>query len=207
MQIIYKDNEIVVCVKPSGVLSAKDASGKPNMTDLLADELGANIVYPVHRLDKEVSGLMVFALTASSSAKLSADVSDHTRFQKEYLALVSGCPEQDKGIFEDLLFKDSSKNKVYVVKKLRKGVKKAKLEYEVLNKSDDKTLARVRLFTGRTHQIRVQFASRKMPIIGDRKYGGKPNENGIELYSCRLSFYHPETQEYLTFEKIPTIKI
>ena len=203
MEIIYKDNDIVVCLKPSGILSAKDASGKPNMTRLLSEMLSVDKVYPVHRLDKEVSGLMVFALTASASAILSADVADHKKFQKEYIALVSDCPSEDKGVFEDLLFKDSSKNKVYVVKKFRKGVKQAKLEYEILNKFDDKTLVRVRLFTGRTHQIRVQFASRKMPIIGDRKYGGKPNEKGIELYSCRLSFYHPKTQEYLTFEKIP----
>lgn len=203
MEILFKDEHIVVCIKPSGVLSAKDASGKPNMTDLLAEELNCENVYPIHRLDREVSGVMVFALTSSAAARLSSDAADHTRFVKEYMAVVKGCPNEPAGIFEDLLFKDSSKNKSYVVKKMRRGVKKAKLSYEVLENADDKTLVKVRLFTGRTHQIRVQFASRKMPIVGDRKYGGTSDENGIALYSVGISFHHPETNELLTFEHIP----
>lgn len=203
MEILFKDEHIVVCIKPSGVLSAKDASGKPNMTDLLAEELKCETVYPIHRLDREVSGVMVFALTASAAARLSADAADHTRFVKEYMAVVSGCPEQPTGVFEDLLFKDSSKNKSYVVKKLRRGVKKAKLSYEVIESLGYKSLVKVKLFTGRTHQIRVQFASRKMPIVGDRKYGGVSKDNGIDLYSVRISFFHPETNQYLTFESIP----
>lgn len=200
MDILYKDGHVVVCIKPSGVLSAKDASGKPNMNDILADELGIDEIFTVHRLDREVSGVMVYALTSADAAKLSADAADHTRFIKEYVAAVSGVPDPPKGTFEDLLFKDSAKNKSFVVKKMRRGVKKAKLSYEVLETSGDKSLVRVRLYTGRTHQIRVQFASRKMPIIGDRKYGGTANENGILLKSVKVAFYHPKTNELLTFE-------
>ncbi len=203
MEILFKDEHIVVCIKPSGLLSAKDASGKPNMTDALCEELNSETVYPVHRLDKEVSGVMVFALTPSAAARLSADAADHTRFVKEYMAVISSVPKEHSGFFEDLLFKDSSKNKSYVVKKMRRGVKKAKLGYEVVENFGNNTLVKVRLFTGRTHQIRVQFASRRMPIVGDRKYGGTPNDNGIALYSVRISFYHPKNNEYLIFEHIP----
>ncbi len=203
MEILFKDEHIVVCIKPSGLLSAKDVSGKPNMTDALCEELNSETVYTVHRLDREVSGVMVFALTSSAAARLSADAADHTRFVKEYMAVVSGCPKEQSGVFEDLLFKDSSKNKSYVVKKMRRGVKKAKLSYEVVKNFGNNTLVKVRLFTGRTHQIRVQFASRKMPIVGDRKYGGVPNEKGIALYSVGISFFHPETNENLVFEHTP----
>ena len=203
MKILFSDDHIVVCIKPSGVLSTKDSSGKANMQDMLCSELGVKEVFPVHRLDREVSGIMVYALSAFAAAKLSADVADHTRFVKEYEALISGCPESDEGVFEDLLFKDSSKNKTFVVKKERRGVKEAKLKYTVLEKCRYKALVRVRLFTGRTHQIRVQFASRKMPIVGDRKYGGSPHPYGIQLFSVRLCFSHPISGEKIDFEITP----
>ncbi len=203
MEILFKDEHIVVCVKPAGVLSAKDASGKPNMMDMLSDELGLEKVYPIHRLDREVSGVIVFAVSNTAAARLSAEASDHTRFVKEYLALVDGTPSKEQGVFEDLLFKDSSKNKIFVVKNERKGVKKAKLEYLVIKRIGDCTLVRVKLFTGRTHQIRVQFASRKMPIVGDRKYGGRKSQDGIALFSTLLSFSHPVSGEKMIFEKIP----
>ncbi len=203
MEILYKDEHIVVCVKPAGVLSVKDISGKPNMMDMLSDELGFKKVYPIHRLDREVSGVMVFALSNTAAATLSAEASDHTRFVKEYLVLVDGTPSKEQGVFEDLLFKDSSKNKTFVVKNERKGVKKAKLEYLVIKRICDCTLVRVKLFTGRTHQIRVQFASRKMPIVGDRKYGGRQSSDGIALFSTLLSFSHPVSGEKMKFERIP----
>lgn len=203
MEILYKDLDLVVCFKPSGVLSAKDASGKINMPDLLKKELDCKEVYPVHRLDKDVSGIMVYALSGDCASKLSADLSN---FDKEYVAIISGYPAENEGIFEDLLFKDSSKNKTYVVKSERRGVKKAKLSYKVIEQIGDNTLVRVKLFTGRTHQIRVQFSSRGMSILGDRKYGGKYNEKGIALRSVYLSFTHPKNSQQMTFEKVPKIE-
>ncbi len=205
MKVLYRDKDIVVCVKPSGVLSAADASGADNLPDMLKKDLGVSEVFPIHRLDREVSGLMVYALSKRAAAALSAQAADHTQFVKEYIALVGGKPEEDEGVLEDLLFKDSSKNKTYVVKRERRGVKKAKLGYTVLEKRDDCSLVRIRLYTGRTHQIRVQFASRKMPLLGDRKYGGAVRADGIALYSVALHFIHPITRESLHFELLPDV--
>lgn len=205
MEILYKDSHIVVCIKPSGLLSARDASACANMTDELGRELDVSEVYPVHRLDREVSGVMVYALNSAAAAKLSAGAADHTKFVKEYYAVICGAPDEPNGVFEDLLFKDTKRSKSFVVDKMRKGVKKAKLEYEVLEKIEDFSLVKVRLHTGRTHQIRVQFASRKMPLLGDRKYGGKKSEKGIALKSVSLVFAHPVTNEWLSFQQIPKI--
>lgn len=205
MEILYKDNHIVVCIKPSGVLSAKDASGGKNMCDVLANELEVDEIYPVHRLDREVSGVMVYALTSLAAARLSADTSNKDKFQKIYYAVVSGLLNEPKGVFEDLLFKDTKRSKSFVVDKVRKGVKKAKLEYELLESFDNKSLVKVTLHTGRTHQIRVQFASRKMPLIGDRKYGGEKSEKGIALRSVSIAFAHPISKEKLFFEQIPRV--
>ena len=132
MEILYKDNHIVVCIKPAGVLSARDSSGAKNMTDLLAEELKVKEVYPIHRLDREVSGVMVYALTSLAAANLSADASNKDKFQKVYYAVVGGLLKEPQGVFEDLLFKDTKRSKSFVVNKERKGVKKAKLEYELL---------------------------------------------------------------------------
>ena len=205
MEILYKDSHIVVCIKPSGVLSARDSSGAKNMADLLTKELEVKEVYPIHRLDREVSGVMVYALTSLAAAKLSADASNKDKFQKIYYAVVGGLLKEPQGVFEDLLFKDTKRSKSFVVNKERKGVKKAKLEYELLESFDDKSLVKVILHTGRTHQIRVQFASRKLPLIGDRKYGGAKSEKAIALRSVSLSFEHPITKEKLFFEQIPSI--
>lgn len=205
IDIIYKDEDLIVCIKPSGILSVEDSSNKENLMNLirqsLTEEENKNL-YPVHRLDRETSGIMIFARNTKSAALLSEDVANHNDFKKEYLLSVKGCPENDSGIFEDLLFKDSSKNKVFVVKNKRKGVKYAKLEYAVLKKFEDKSLIKVRLFTGRTHQIRVQFASRGMSIIGDRKYGGEKYPV-LALYSHSLTFRQPTTKEILSFQSLP----
>ena len=202
IETLYKDDSLLVCVKPSGLLSASDSSNKANMMSVLKNEHNLSEIFPVHRLDKEVEGVMVYALNRKSAALLSKDVANHLRFTKEYLAVVSGRSENSEGVFEDLLFKDSTTNKVFVVKKERKGVKKAKLSYRVINTSGETSLLLIKLFTGRTHQIRVQLASRKMPIFGDKKYGGKPYEI-MALYSHKISFYHPITNNKMTFTKQP----
>ncbi|MBQ7005747.1 MAG: RluA family pseudouridine synthase [Clostridia bacterium] len=196
MKIIYQDKDIVVAIKPPELLSQSDSKGRENAVSILADMTKGEI-FPVHRLDKGVGGVMVFARNSAAAAELSRQVSDRT-MEKEYLATLCGEIEEDKGILEDLLFFDRNKNKAFVVKRERRGVKKALLEYECISKGGGRSLVRVRLITGRTHQVRVQFASRGYPLEGDRRYGGK-GEGDIALRSVRLSFLHPATKEPLTF--------
>lgn len=194
--ILYDDNEIVVCIKEKGVLSQQGKPGQKTMIDILSAELGGEI-YPVHRLDKEVSGVMVYARTQKAAANLSAQVSSR-EMEKHYIATTEKSALQPEGTMEDLLYFDKGKNKSFVVKKERKGVKKAVLEYKEIASDENTTSFRVRLLTGRTHQIRVQFASRKHPLIGDRKYGSKLSCD-IGLVSCFIGFKHPKTGEWIEF--------
>ena len=189
--ILYEDVNIVFCIKPAGVTSEEQ------MTLMLEKQLNSEI-YALHRLDKPVSGVMVYARSSKSAAALSTAI-QNGEMVKEYLALVHGTPD-DSGIMEDLLFKDSSKNKVYVVKRERKGVKKAKLQYDVV-RAGDTSLVHIRLYTGRSHQIRVQFASRGFPLVGDRKYGAKDDVAVPMLFSSRITF--PHKGENLVFEAKP----
>ena len=198
MHIIFEDENIVVCRKERGVLSQRDSKGAKNMIDMLEEHCKAEI-YPIHRLDKDVGGVMVYAKNSTGAAELSKQVAERS-FDKIYLARVHSCPEQQQGRMEDLLFFDRGKNKSFVVKKERRGVKKAVLEYECLRKENDSTVVKVKLLTGRTHQIRVQFASRKMPLFGDRRYGANDEEKHIALWSHSISFSHPATGEKMHFE-------
>ncbi len=184
--ILFEDEALLVCVKPRGVLSAKDASGKMSMNDLLAPRE----IYPVHRLDREAAGLMVFAKTKETAAFLSAQMGE--QFEKVYLARCEGLPPE-QGELSDLLYHDRSRNKTYVVKRKRAGVKEARLSYELVSYEEDSTLVKIRLYTGRTHQIRVQFASRGYPLVGDKKYGAKTG-GSLQLCSFLLSFPHPKGQ-------------
>lgn len=197
MKIIFQDNDIVVAVKPPELLSQADDKCRANAVSVLSEMTGSEI-FPVHRLDKGVGGIMVFAKNRKAAAGLSRQVSDRT-IKKEYLATLCGEIEADSGTLEDLLFFDRGKNKSFVVKKERRGVKKAVLEYECVAKGEGRSLVRVRLITGRTHQVRVQFASRGYPLLGDRRYGGS-GEGGIALRSVKLSFKHPTTGEEQIFE-------
>lgn len=184
--ILFEDEQLVVGVKPRGVLSARDASDKLSMHDLLAPRT----VFPIHRLDREVTGAMVFAKTAAAAAQLSTAMGNN--FVKEYLALCESAPQPDEGILEDLLFHDRFKNKTYIAKRKRAGVRDAQLVYHVLTHfSGGQAALHIRLLTGRTHQIRVQLASRRCPICGDRKYGAKTGGT-LELYAWRLTFPHPD---------------
>lgn len=200
MKILYEDGHIVVTVKERGLLS-QGGNGKASMVDKLKEQTGSEI-YPVHRLDKDVGGVMVYAKKQKAASSLSLQIAERTA-EKEYLAITHGKPAPTEGQMEDLLFFDRSKNKSFVVKKERRGVKKALLEYRLLQSDGEKSLVRVRLLTGRTHQIRIQFASRKLPLFGDRRYGGKDSEKTIALWSFRLKFLHPHTQEQMVFELLP----
>ncbi len=196
MEVLYSDKYIVVCIKPVGILSQSDSGGGESMVSLLSQKEQCEI-YPLHRLDKGVSGVMVFAKTKQAAAALSRDISEHC-FKKEYLAVVHGKPE-NSGEMVDFLFKDSKKNKSYIVKRMRKGVKEAKLSYKLLKTNDKLSLVRVLLHTGRTHQIRVQFATRQMSLLGDKKYGANDNVKNIALLSYRITFIHPQTKEEMVF--------
>ena len=150
--------------------------------------------------------VMLVVSTTPFASILSGQVTDRT-MEKEYITVVEGNAAEKEGTMEDLLFFDRSKNKAFTVKKERRGVKKASLSYSVLSESDSLSLVRVKLHTGRTHQIRVQFASRKMPIVGDRRYGSKRESKIIALWSCCISFTHPLTGEKMRFEKAPDFDI
>ena len=191
MEILYSDKNIAVIVKPVGLDSEHDVPAA------LTEQLGGE-AFPIHRLDQNVGGVMVFARTKQSAASLSKAVQEGTMI-KEYVALVHGTPPEN-GDWTDLLFKDSTKNKVFVVKKERRGVKKARLEFKRLTEGET-SLVRIRLYTGRSHQIRVQFSSRGFPLVGDRKYGGKDNAPAPMLFSCKLTF--PYGKQTVEFEKLP----
>lgn len=191
MEILFSDKQITVCVKPVGL------DAQQGLPDALAEALGGEF-YPVHRLDQNVGGLMVFARTSQAAAQLSKLIQEGAMV-KEYVAMVHGTPPE-KGDWEDLLWKDSGKNKVFVVNRMRQGVKKARLEFTRLSQGE-RSLVRIRLHTGRSHQIRVQFASRGFPLVGDHKYGARDDVSAPCLYSCCLMFpYQGQVQK---FESLP----
>ena len=201
VDIIFEDSSIIVCLKPSGLQSQGGANDLVAMLDgYFAENEPKAKAFPVHRLDKETAGIMVFAKNSSCAAKLSAQISEG-EMKKHYFAVVQGKPEDDSGILKDLLFHDRQKNKTYTVKKSRKGVKEASLEYKTIGFADGFSLLDILLHTGRTHQIRVQFASRKTPLFGDRKYGGSNGK--LALFAYKLEFRHPKTNEALCFETKP----
>ena len=206
LNILYRDEAVVVAVKPRGFVSELSASSGRSFPEALKLELGIDNIYPVHRLDRDTEGIMVYALTKNAAAALSDAISDG-RFNKEYDAWVHGSPAEPEGKLEDLLFRDTRASKVFVVKRERRGVKRAVLRYRVVETlpepgaADNALLSHVhiRLETGRTHQIRVQFASRGMPILGDRKYGAADDYPPLALSATSLSFPHPDNGKLLEF--------
>ena len=194
LHILYEDAHLVLCVKPVGVLSEDSAKGAC-MPALLREHYRAqgksDYIATVHRLDRLVGGVMLFSRRREVTGKLTAAVAEH-RVTKEYLAVLRGTPEKDADTLTDLLFRDAAHNKSYVVTRMRKGVREARLDYTSLAHHDGLTLVRVRLHTGRTHQIRVQFSHRGLPLLGDIRYGSKA-ECTTALWSHRMAFTHPVT--------------
>ena len=194
LRILYEDAHLVLCVKPVGVLSEDSADGAC-MPALLRTHYRAqgkpDYIATVHRLDKAVGGVMLFSRRREITGKLTAAIAEH-RVTKEYLAVLRGHPAEASATLTDLLFRDASKNKSYVVKRMRKGVREASLEYVTLGSTEELTLVRVRLHTGRTHQIRVQFSSRGLPLLGDIRYGSKA-DCSTALWSYHMAFTHPVT--------------
>ena len=199
MELIYQDKDIVVCVKPARVLSTDEPGGMP---ELVRQALGIEDVRTVHRLDRVVSGLMVLALSAQAASELSRQIRDD-QFEKEYLAVIHGTPEATEGRLCDLLLRDKARKMTLVVQEPGKGVQPASLRYRVLNQGNAMSRVRVALETGRTHQIRVQFASRNLPLVGERKYSTLEDDCEIALWSYRLAFTHPATGKSMEFTLEP----
>ena len=194
--ILYEDRDICVCIKPCGIVS--EEGGLP---DRLSDELGGKF-FCVHRLDKAVGGVMVYARNERAAASLSKQTAER-RMEKQYLAVIPDGLEGDEGVLEDLLYRDKAKNKSFVVKRMRRGVKDARLDYRVIERRDGLALVRVKLHTGRSHQIRCQLASRRCPILGDGKYGSSARRENIALWSASLAFEHPAKRQRMEFSAMP----
>ncbi len=202
MTILFEDKFLAVCLKPAGVLS--QSGGGNDMISLLNAHFAENgenaEAFPVHRLDRETAGLMVYAKNSKSAAALSKQA-EQNLIKKRYYAVIKGSPAEKSAVLKDLLFRDKQKNKTYVVNRMRKGVREASLEYEVIGENGGLSLVDILLHTGRTHQIRVQFASRKMPLYGDGRYGG--GGGSLALFAHTLEFTHPISGERLSFSAKP----
>ena len=205
LTILYEDAHLVICLKPVGVLS-EDSEKARCMPALLREhyrEQGKNdYIATVHRLDKIVGGVMVFSRRREVTGKLIAAIAQH-EITKEYLAVLRGHPEKAEDTLTDLLFRDASHNKSYVVKRMRKGVREARLSYREIGRTDSLSLVRIQLHTGRTHQIRVQFSSRGLPLLGDIRYGSKDERCSAALWSCHLALRHPVTGKMLDVTALP----
>lgn len=198
-ELLHIDPAFVVCIKPPRVLSTDEPGGVP---DLCREALGDQNIRTVHRLDRVVSGLMVLARTKRAASDLSQQIRDGI-FHKEYQAVLHGCPTSPAGTLRDLLARDKAERKTYVVTQPGKDVQEAILHYEVLAQTDELSRVRIELITGRTHQIRCQFSSRNLPLVGDRKYSTLEDDCEIALWSSKLRFRHPKTGEELTFTAPP----
>jgi len=197
MKLIYHDKDVVLCVKDPGILSTDEPGGLP---DLVRQSLGDQNIRTVHRLDQVVGGLIVLARRAKAASELSRQIREGM-FQKEYLAVIQGVPNQ-AGTLKHLLLRNKQERKTYVVDTLQPKAQEAVLHYQLLETNDGKSLVRIKLETGRTHQIRAQFSGIGMPLLGDKKYG---NEEicQVALWSYKIGFEHPYSGEKMEFTQLP----
>ncbi|MDD5906128.1 MAG: RluA family pseudouridine synthase [Clostridiales bacterium] len=205
LTILYEDAHLVICLKPPGVLSEDSEKGRC-MPALLREHYRAqgksDYIATVHRLDKIVGGVMVFSRRRQVTGQLTAAIARH-EITKEYLAVLRGHPEKAEDTLTDLLFRDAAHNKSYVVRRMRKGVREARLSYREIARTEALSLVRIQLHTGRTHQIRVQFASRGLPLLGDIRYGSRDERCTAALWSYRLALRHPVTGETVDVSALP----
>ncbi len=201
MELIHVDRDIVVCIKPPRVLSTDEPGGLPELVRQALGDPNANI-RTVHRLDRVVSGLMVLARTNKCASELSRQIREG-EFDKEYLAVLHGAPPEQKGTLRDLLWRNKPEKKTYVVSEPGRDVQEAVLNYEVLAKTAELSRVRIELVTGRTHQIRAQFSSRNLPLVGDRKYSHWEDGCEIALWSHKIAFNHPYTGKRMEFSMEP----
>ncbi len=200
VNILFEDEDIIICEKLPGMIS-QETSDDNSLPHILNEQTGAEI-FVLHRLDIPTGGAIMYAKNGKAASAFSVLISNNI-ITKGYFAVIDGCPDVRDGIFHDLLFRDKQRNKTYVVKRNRKGVKDAELNYSVVAESHNKSLVKIRLVTGRTHQIRVQFASRKIPVTGDGKYGSRDNKCNTALWSHSLTFTHPFTGEIIDVKSYP----
>lgn len=201
LEILYADKDILVCIKPARVLSTDEPGGLPSLVrEALGD--GKADVRTVHRLDRVVSGVMVLARNAKAASELSRQIRED-EFEKEYLAVIHGQPEKQEGTLTDLLYRDKARKMTMVAREMAKGVQEAILEYTVINHAGEMSRVNILLRTGRTHQIRVQFASRGLPLVGERKYCTLEDPCEIALWSHRIGFTHPATGKWVEFSGEP----
>lgn len=199
MELIHVDRDIVVCIKPPRVVSTDEPGGLP---DLIREAMGDPNIRTVHRLDRVVSGLMVLARTRKSAAELSRQIMAG-EFEKEYLAVLHGVPAEEAGTLRDLLLRNKQERKTYVVTETGKDVQEAVLNYRLVSRTEDLSKVQIELVTGRTHQIRAQFSSRGLPLVGDRKYSHHEDDCEIALWSHRIAFNHPYTGKRMEFIREP----
>ena len=211
LKVIYEDNHIIVVEKPVNIPSQEDKTGDIDMLTIIKQYLKNKYNKPgnvylglVHRLDRPVGGVMVFAKTSKAAARLSEQVREKI-FKKKYLVIVNGKFNKEKGVLEDYLLKNEKTNMSKVVKEGTKNSKFAKLDYEVIKYDEelDLSVLRINLHTGRHHQIRVQLSSRDHSIYGDQKYGGRGHGKQICLWAYELTIVHPISKEEMVFNAIP----
>lgn len=210
LELLYEDNHILVAVKPAGILSQSDKTQDPDMLGLIKGYLKEKYNKPgdvylglVHRLDRGVGGVMVFAKTSKAASRLS-DTIRKKEIAKRYYAILEGVPAQTQGLLRSYLVKDEEKNKVTCVDSDVQNAKEAVLEYELCQVSAGRSLVKIDLHTGRPHQIRVQFSQIGCPVLGDVKYGNNPKGRSYPaLWSYSLTFIHPVKKEEMIFEKNP----
>ena len=212
--ILYEDNHLLVVEKPINIPVQEDASKDIDLLTILKDDIKKRYNKPgnvflalVHRLDRPVGGVIIFAKTSKAASRLSEQFRTN-KVEKRYLTIVRGTPENSADVLVDYLLKNNKQNKVSVVSKHVKQAKKAILDYERLETNDQLSLLKVTLHTGRPHQIRVQLSSRGLPIFGDQKYGQNVNKIGqqIALWSYEMTFKHPTKDEELTIKSLPPDK-
>lgn len=209
-KILYEDNHIIVVLKPQNVASCGDESGDRNLLDMIKEYIKITCNKPgnvyvglIHRLDRPTGGVMVYAKTSKAAARLSDQI-QNGEFDKRYLTVLCGVPENERGRLVNYLKKNPVNNMVYISNQYAEGVKEAVLDYNMLDSKSNYSLVEVKLQTGRSHQIRVQMAGIGHPVFGDMRYGGPNARKGkLALWAYSLSFYHPVTKEKLKFIYIP----
>ncbi len=209
MDILYEDNSILVVNKPQGVPSQADSSGSMDMLSMVKDYVKQKYNKPgnayiglVHRLDRPTGGVMVFARNSKSAARLTSQI-ESGQLDKTYFAVCEGVPVNSSGTLINYLKKDEKENKVSIVPQAEDGAKRAELSYKVLEKSGQFSLIKIKLKTGRSHQIRVQLAAIKCPIVGDQKYSKNPKKVPLNLFAVELKFLHPVSKDSMVFRAYP----